>query len=382
MKKSLIALAVAGALVAPAAMADTANVTIYGAANMSFDVVSSGSGTTGAGGTGTPVSSASTNHVASNTSKLGFKGAENLGDGLSAIWQIEQQINMDNTTQAGGTGTFGTRNTFAGLSSKSMGTVILGRADTPYKSATRGLDLFADGVADNRAIMGQTTAGGSEDARVTDVAQYTSPDMSGFSVAFAAVAAAETANSAATKGGFWSLAGMYNAGPIYATLAFQNIDNGTSGSGTAGGILGAQAAGAPTSKSTAWKLGGSYTMDALKLNAVYEKLGSSGAIGNANDRSAWYLAGQYNVSSIDAVKLAYTSAGKVNSVVDTEATQFTVGYDHNLSKRTTVYALYSKLTNKAAAKYAFNQGTSIVGDPATTFNADPSVFSLGMKHAF
>lgn len=92
--------------------------------------------------------------VSSNTSRLGLKGSEDLGDGLSAIWQIEQQVNIDDTTCAGGTGTLATRNSFGGLKSDSMGTVLLGRHDTPYKIATRKLDVFADNLADSRALTG------------------------------------------------------------------------------------------------------------------------------------------------------------------------------------------------------------------------------------
>ena len=74
MKKSLIALAVAGVFAAPAAMA--ADTTIYGQANASFDGVDNGSGGT------------TTNKVSSNASRLGVKGSEDIGGGNSAIWQF------------------------------------------------------------------------------------------------------------------------------------------------------------------------------------------------------------------------------------------------------------------------------------------------------
>ena len=85
MKKSLIALAVAGVVAAPVAMAE---VTIYGQANVSYDVVDNGTSTAGAAGT-------STNKVSSNASRIGFKGTEDLGNGTSAIWQIESGANID-----------------------------------------------------------------------------------------------------------------------------------------------------------------------------------------------------------------------------------------------------------------------------------------------
>jgi len=392
MKKSLIALAVVGAFTAQAAMAD---VTIYGAANVSFDAVNDGYTSTTvtnaaavAADQALPVplgvlptfaaGSTGTNHIASNVSKLGFKGSEDLGDGLSAVFQIETLIAIDGTAAAT---TIGDRNTYAGLSSATMGTVLFGRHDTPYKIATRGMDLFADTIADNRSIMGMTVVRVSEDARLTNVAAYISPAMSGFTVAVATVAGAETPVNGASKGSAWSLAGLYNAGPINASLAYQVIDNGDTGTGSMGAILLAQAAPAQTSKAKAWKLGGGYTMDQFQVNAVYEKISSSGLVASAADRTAFYLAGKFNVNANDAVKLAYTSAGKVNGVTDTEATQFSLGYDHALSKRTTVYALYSKISNKTASNYTFSQATSAGGSNGG-LNADPSVWSLGMKHAF
>lgn len=359
MKKSLIALAVVGAFTAQAAMADT---TIYGAANVSIDVVNNGAVT----------NSQSTNHVSSNVSKLGFKGSEDLGDGLSAVYQIEQQINIDNPATAN---TFGSRNTFAGLSSASMGTVLLGRHDTPYKLATRGLDVFGDTVADNRSLMGMTVVGVSEDARLNNVIAYISPAMSGLTVAVATVTGAETATNGSTKGGAWSLAGMYGAGPINASLSYQVIDVGSAGSGDMGGFGGLSA----NDKVKSWKLGGGYTMDAIQVNAIYEKISSNLAADPAA-RSAFYLAGKFSISASDAVKAAYTSAGKEGGVVNSESTQFSLGYDHSLSKATTVYALYSKLSNKANQNNTFSQSTSVTG-AAAGFDADPSVFSLGMKHS-
>ena len=80
MKKSLIALAIASAVSAPA-FAATSNVDIYGklnfSANFLFDQADSDSDI----------------QFTSNSSRIGFKGSEDLGGGLSAIWQIESSLN-------------------------------------------------------------------------------------------------------------------------------------------------------------------------------------------------------------------------------------------------------------------------------------------------
>lgn len=391
MKKSLIALAVVGAFTAQAAMADSGNVTIYGQANVSFDMLNNGNGVVPATqGTGA-------NHVSSNASRIGMKGTEDLGGGTSAVWQIEQGINTD----VGGLG--GSRNTFAGLTGESWGTAILGNHDTPYKLATRGLDLFADTIADNRSLMGDIGLGTtSHDARLGNVLAYISPAMSGFTAAVAYVAGAEGATlSSQTKGSAWSLAGMYNAGPINASLSYQVVDGGDApGSLALSGVP--AVAGVPTPKATAWKIGGGYTMDAFQVNAAYEKtsdnfggnaIGPCGIFTAGSDclgRSAYYLAGKFNVSESDAVKLAYTHAGDLNlggnsALVPMHATQFSLGYDHAMSKRTTVYALYTKISNNANSFYDLNPGAGAATSGGFTVggtDADPSAFSLGMKHSF
>lgn len=366
MQKKIIALAIAAAVSAPA-FADTSNVTIYGQANMSYDMTNNGA-------TGT-------NKVSSNTSRIGLKGSEDLGDGLSAVWQIEQQINIDNSTT--NANQFATRNSFVGLSSGSMGTFILGRHDTPYKIATRGLDVFADSIADNRSLMGTTAGGGAyagvHDARLGDVVAYISPAMNGFTGAIAYVAGAETATTAGqTKGGAWSLAGLYGNGPFNASLAYQAINIGTAGTGTLDTAnLGLNAG----DKVKAWKLGGGYTMDAFQMNAAYEKTSNTVLGASAAGQTNWYLSGKYSFGT-DAVKLAYTNAGNVQNTANTGAKQWSLGYDHNLSKRTTLFALYTRLSNDTGASYGLTTAGSTGGMGASAAGQDPSAWSFGMKHTF
>lgn len=379
MKKSLIALAVAGVVAAPAAMADTANVNIYGQLNYSVDFINNGK----------TVNGASARNISSNVSRIGFKGTEDLGNGLAVAWQIEEGITADNTV------TRSARNTFAGLKSDSLGTVIAGIHDTPYKLATRGYDLFADSVADNRSIMGGASL---HDARFGNVLAYISPAFSGVTIAVANVSGAETPVAASTKGDAWSFAALYDGGALKGSLAYQTVTVGTAATGTlAGGTLTAPAnwmaasAGAAigtlvNDKTTAWKIGGSYSMDAFTVNAVYEKLTFTRAGTDLVNEGNWYLAGKYNLTANDAIKLAYTVGGKNNNlsavqVANTDAKQTSIGYDHTLSKRTSVYALYSKLSNGSAANYTFSQATS-AANANGGIGSSPSVFSLGMKHAF
>lgn len=378
MQKKIIALAIAAAVSAPA-FADS-NVTIYGVANVSYDMTKTG--------TVAAANSFSSNKVSSNTSRLGFKGNEDLGDGLSAVWQIESLIQIDGQTAAGNT--LANRNTFAGLSSASAGTVLMGRHDTPYNISNRKYDLFGDTLADNRSIIGGgARAGASFNGRQPNVVAYISPAMSGFTGAVAYVAGAEgQALAADTKGSAWSLAALYGNGPISANFGYEvhNIGNATGTLGVAG-IVGSV-------KETAWTISGGYKVEAFEVNGVYEKTSDNfggqaalgtGALAAGSDvlgHRAYYLSGKYNFGS-NAVKLAYANAA-AGAVVASDSTQVSLGFDHSLSKRTTVYALYTKLNNGTAGTYQLS--TNGTGAPALAAAAatggTPSAFSFGMKHTF
>src|SRR5260370_11262675 len=120
MNKKLIALAVAGACVAPAAMAQTANpVTLYGRIHATFEVVEA---TGGAAGTPEVIRR---NRVNDQASLLGVRGTEDLGGGLSAFFQLETAFRPDDASSA-----FAQRNSAVGLQG-SWGSLLLGRWDTP-----------------------------------------------------------------------------------------------------------------------------------------------------------------------------------------------------------------------------------------------------------
>ncbi len=393
MQKKIIALAIAAAISAPA-FADTSNVTVYGVANVSYDMTKTGAVAA--------ANSFSSNKISSNTSRLGLKGTEDLGDGLSAIWQIESLVNIDNANNNTGTNaansttgaTLGSRNTFAGLSSKTAGTVFMGRHDTPYNISTRKFDVFTDSIADNRSIMGGGSAtstaagvgtvGASFDGRQPNVVAYISPAMGGVTGAIAYVAGAENQTLAAqTKGSAWSLAGMYSADALYASLAYEVHDL-----GTAAGTLTNPAPlvlTATTYKETATKLGLGYTVDAFSVGFAYEKTSDNFGAASANllGHSSYYLGGKYNIGS-GAAKLAYTKAGS-GATANTGATQISVGYDYSLSKRTTVFAQYTQLSNNTSGVYQLS--TNGTGAPqsltyANATGAKPTAMSFGLKHTF
>ncbi len=379
MKKKLLALAIAGAFAIPAAsaVAGSSNVTIYGQMNISYDLVDSGY----ANG-----KDQRTSQVTDNASRLGFKGSEDLGSGLAAIWQVESGLNADGAkfNQGKTNGALASRNTFVGLSGRSWGTVFLGHHDTPYKMATRNLDAFGNSVADNRNILGGgngASAAISFDGRPGNMVAYITPNVNGFTGIVAHVSGAENAlTSGEVKGNIWSLAGIYKNGPLFGSFAYEKHNLGTTGSGSVTSALLAN------KYERAWKLGLGYKWQAFKLGFVYENtkdnFGSVKTPGGSNDyygHNAYSLNGTYSFGN-NALNVAYTRAGDMSYASNTGVKDWTLGVDHHFSKRTTIYAFYTKLTNDTNAVYHLAGGSN--GGTAGSLNADPSAFSFGITHKF
>lgn len=357
MQKKIIALAIASAMTVPA-MAFAAETTLTGQVNMSYDMYKDGAAV-----------ETTTNRLNSNNTRLIWKGAEDLGTGLSAIWQMDIRYQADtgintSTSAVSNPDQLFAGNNYLGLKSDSMGTLMAGRFDAPYKVATRNLDVFYDVAGDNRSNSAAGIAGLlTHDARLNNELGYLSPDMSGFSVAASTVFGAESATNAVgntKKGSEFSLAGMYNAGPIYGTLAYQDIKVGDANTGD----LGATGTAVADDKDTAMKLGGGYKTDAFVVNALLEQTKYSHTLTGVEDkRTNYYIGAKFNVTPTDGIRAAYTKRGSTSGG-NNDAGQYALGYERSMSKTTSLYATYVKTTDDTAGA------------------ADPSAFSLGMKHSF
>lgn len=357
MKKSLIALAVAGAFAAPA-FAATSNVDIYGVMSFSVDWIDSDD----ASGDESDL-----NAGVDNVSRIGFKGTEDLGGGLKAVWQIESELNAET---AGGA--LASRNTFVGVAG-GFGTVVLGKHDTPYKLATGKLDPFADTIGDYNAIIGATqsaTQGNRFDARAAQTIAYITPNFSGFHAAVAYVEAKLNEGVGNDETQAWSVMGMYDNGPLFASLAYETHSN----------ILGATA----TAELDAWKLGLGYSFGDAKVGLVYEDIDSDTAL-DADSRSAWYLTGSYAMGPI-VLKAAYGAADDSDAAGNDEADFWAIGADYNLSKRTSIYAVYANLDHETAqagtSGFGLRGGVGYAAGSAIGNGSEVGGFSIGIKHSF
>lgn len=411
MNKKLIALAIAGAFAAPVAMADTGGVTIYGEFAGSVDSVDGGSysptaTTVPATGGLNAATSERRARVSSNNSFMGFKGSEDLGNDMSAIWQFEQGIAIEqqNINDNGNNGVANDlksaqtrRNTFVGLAGKQWGALTLGVQDTPFKTSTGPLDAFGQHtIADYRniwgAIGGTTGSQNIASIRAQNSVLYVSPNMSGFTVKAMYAAQNEGGNNTGNAAGvttsvtnphYYSVGGLYASGPLFATLAYE--DNKLVPNTTAISDF--------TYKN--WRAGVGYTFGDLKIGLGYERIKGDGNTTGATavkelSRSAWYLPVSYQMGS-NTLKLAYTKAGKSNqkNAAGTDlsgsdgADQWSLGVNHAMSKRTSVYALYTQVRNDSNGMYSLGgAGSGIAQVSPASVGADPRGFSVGMVTTF
>jgi predicted porin len=370
MQKKLIAAAVAGALFAPAALAD---VTIGGKIEYSLDRISS---------TGQPDGSDAVTG-ADHSSRIVFSASEKLGGGTSAGFLADLGLNT-----AAGAGPLN-RNQYVFLGGN-FGEVRMGRHDTPYKIATGSLDVFAETRGDYTNILSNNAGTNDYDLRVAQTVAYITPNMSGFHGAIAYVSTLNGFNGGANTGSdanAWSAMVMYEGSKaaskngFFASLAYEQHKN-VAGLGITSSVTGAN--------DRAWKLGLGYNFGPGKIGFVYQDVNAknSAASGNsATDRTTWLLNGAYTFGN-NTLKAEYGRArdsannGSLGLGTTDGSRMWAIGLDHAMSKRTTVYGMYASMRNDAEATRRYNDAINETGVTTISAGADPKVWSFGIKHTF
>jgi len=325
MKKSLLALAVLGAF-AGAASAQT-SVTIYGVADIGIQRTDED----GANNTKWAVSSGQ-----QSGSRIGFKGTEDLGGGLSAIFTLENGFSLD-TGALRAANTLFNRQAWVGLNG-GFGAVKAGRQYTPMHLVVDTIDPFATNLSGSMEPL--FAAGSLFDGNnvVTNSVTYTTPDFNGFSAqaiyGFGEVAGS-TSNS--RQMGF---SASYSNGPIYAAVAYHRANGGVAANaaleledevlpGTYAGLT-------DGGKATTLFAGGTYDFGVAKAHAAVaqdkvEFFGEDGKFRN-------YMLGVSAPVGAGKVFASWVRADDRGS--EYKADQYAVGYSHGLSKRTNLYTSF------------------------------------------
>ncbi len=379
MQKKLIALAVAG-LASTAAFAQT-NVTIYGLVDYGysyrFDGKNAGSQIPGVN-TATPNSQSQLNGGQSLGNRLGFKGTEDLGNGLKAVFLLEQGFMLDTGMQQTSGSQF-TRQAYMGLSGN-FGTVVGGRLYTPHYTFVSGLDPFGAGTVGRYNNVYSSTPGigtlGSltDPVRVDNAVAYISPSFSGFSVtaAFSNNATGqENASSNAGNNTVYAILGKYDNGPLTVGVNYHYI--------AAGSNLGLDNVQNAT-------LGGSWDFKVAKVMALYSwnEIDFGSAV-NGNSTLNNYMLGVTAPFGKFAGKASYIYSDG-NRQAGGDAQQFAIGLDYNLSKRTALYSAYSFIDNQdnrlSAVGDASNSGAFSASNGVTLPGVFQQGVQVGVRHSF
>ena len=366
MKKSLIALAVLAA--SGAAMAQS-SVTLFGIVDTNVSYLDGGSN---AAGTNTE-SKYGIGTSGNATSRLGFRGVEDLGGGLKAGFWLEGQIFGDDGNASGFN--FKRRSTVSLMGG--FGEVRLGRDLTPGYSKFISYDLF--GQTGIGQFMGwsdwngnnQTTANNNNDAngiRSSNMISYYTPNFSGFTagLGYGFDEKADATNS--KKGRYVGGYVAYDNGPLSVALSYDESSALTLGSGATA------VNGADRNRLT---LGGSYDLNVVKLNAILQQTKDDVPGGSERKVNAYMLGASAPVGAGE-VKLQYALYDQ--KAIDSKAHQISLGYVHNLSKRTAVYGTVAYMDNKDASK--LNLSAKGLGTIDARAGDSQTGVQVGIRHSF
>ena len=339
MKKSLIALACASAF---AGSANAQSLTTYGIVDMGF-----------VGENGTASVQKLTSGVQSGT-RLGFRGTEDLGNKMKALFVLETGIAAD----AGGfnQGAGFARQSFVGLQSDA-GTLTLGRQYTPFFLALNAVaDPFASGLAGNAQNLIPSSG-----IRMNNAVKYASPTFSGVSAEVAYGFGENAAGNDRTGRNVGGSIG-YTDGTLNVRLAYHRANDAPASPTTI-----------TTLSDTSTILAANYKFEVAKVFAAYsdnDQQNTATGLGKSRD---FLIGASIPYGNHTFIASYINKDGRSASNLD--ATQMGLGYTYALSKRTNLYAAWATIDNKRGGVLYKVGNNSEVGSGDRAVN-------LGVRHTF
>jgi predicted porin len=372
MKALALSMAVLGsALVALPVQAQT-NVTFYGRINTSWEYTEI-------------EDQPSVNRLVNNSSRIGFRGNEELGNGLSALFQFEGGFDSD-------VGNFRQRrDTFVGLKSN-LGTVKMGYITSPLYYATHDYISMHnhDTGTSSDALLWFPAYDPDDAVFIRNSITYATPSFGGFMLegqySMLSEQASDTAPSldangdpipSTARGGkpkHYSITGTYDNGPLHLGLGMVETRDYYN---FAGG----------DSKDRSITASAFYDFKVVAVGALYERSDSENGglefltgVGGSQDRNSYRLAVMVPVGAHE-FHVNAALADDWSNTDDTGAKQYTLAYNYNLSKRTKVYAFWTEVDNDNAEVGGGGGGFYgfLPGAPA---GKDNSSYAIGLRHAF
>ncbi|POR10350.1 porin [Diaphorobacter sp. LR2014-1] len=362
MKKSLIALAVLAA--SGAAMAQS-SVTLFGIVDTAFGYVDN------ANAAGDSVYGLSTSGNA--TSRLGFRGVEDLGGGLKAGFWLEGEIFGDDGNSKG----FDFKRESTVRLSGNFGEVRLGRELTPSYRKTSSYDLFGQtGIGQfmgwrdwgtNSDFQTRVSTADANNVRASNIVSYYTPNFSGFTGGLGyGFDEQVSGKNGRYVGGFVA----YDNGPLSIAVSYDQRE-------LLGSVGPVATAVSFTGSRDTLTVGASYDLNVVKLSTILQQ--SKYKIdGAGSEKFNAYALGASAPLGAGEVKLQYALYDQ--KAIDSKAHQISLGYVHNLSKRTALYGTVAYLKNKDASNLALpTKGLTVDGPGA---GENQTGVQLGIRHSF
>ncbi len=386
------------------------SVTVYGLIDYGYQYAQQRNAT---GTAGTTVLNQNTSGFQGNgesTSRIGFRGTEDLGGGASAFFTVEAALNLD---QGGilNSGATGNRQTFVGLGKKGLGRASIGIQYTPIHEAVTATsaggannqngDVIYDRTGGFGAASGQVVAGTgvglnsvsgmstntSYTVRSTNALVLKSENIAGFTAKAMLVQAGKdssTTTQTIDNSGF-GLGADYTWKKLYLTAAYQSFINQTVGGGLfAPGYNGAGITPGVNTKDAQQFYAATYDFGILKLFGQYVNRKVTNFANNNNyvSRSAQQIGVRAPITPVVQV-WASAGTGSINAggnnLTPSKFNGWQLGSDYMLSKRTNLYAIYGQTATSGNAM-ATAYGTNTATTAPNSYNANS--YALGVRHTF
>lgn len=368
---------IAGLLVWLGSAGALAEVTIYGSINASIESVQ-------AKGSGTSELQRMT-RINTGNSWLGFKGNEDLGDGLKAFWQIDSNLRsfeQGGVNDMGQPAIMGTRNSFVGLAGE-WGRIYVGNSDSAYKALSDWrLDPFVNTTGDMFAGIFDQGA-----ARLTNSVHYFSPAMGGFRVG-ASYSFDESKpiakDGSAQNNHRISLAGRYDVDALSLGLGYD----------VQGSKLNAAKTTIDYYRRTYAQASASYLFPSgTTVGAAFERDSKDNKGIPDTTQDGWIASVTQNFGRTN-ISLAYSVHGKLQNAAvgqpnDYKASQWLIGAMYDVSKNTQLYTFATRINNNSRSAVNFSGSVAWVfdhgvGTPSAglTPGNSPQSIGVGMRVSF
>jgi predicted porin len=311
-------------------------------------------------------------NLRSNTSAIGVKGAEDLGNGLEAFFKVEYQTDLANDRSAGadgGSSGWTGRDQYIGLGQEVAGKLAVGTMSTAYKAQAAKIDPFyrtslqaRDGRIGLQSAL-HRGKGEEGEGRATNTIGYSSPNWGGFGLLGTYTLDSED-NVDGEDDNPWSVGASFSGlGGLYAFVSYVTTN--------------------ANGDDDATQIGAQYALGSLEFHGIYELDGGlitlqqySGAVnqgagtepgttnqGSGDGADIWSVGGSWTIgNNLFGFDYGQGDAADDPLIVTDNYTAWRIAAYHKFSDRTRVYGGYSNNDPDAGGEF--------------------DLFSVGMRHNF